>query len=266
MSYIITSGWWCAESDKEQEKRQILMGSDSIRGSNFHKIWAKSILQNTNPTAVYIVDSASPVKPAVENAKIQIFSLSENPGHSTWTSHKYCGFTASNIVGMTLAISNDVDYWVFVEQDAVLKGEGIVEFCISKMNRPYMFGSGQGTPQPLQQSFMIIKTTHITKFLHYLDKIASSDREVSPEVKYAYAASPIARLLVPCFTLKLTTKKDLLSRLFSKLYIMPILSFCRGFDYLPVGFGRARPIDFSDKFFYFQHGDDAELQKYYEQI
>ena len=36
-NYIIGSGWWCGDNP-ENEKR-IIVGDDSIRGKDFHKLW-----------------------------------------------------------------------------------------------------------------------------------------------------------------------------------------------------------------------------------
>ena len=61
-----------------------------------------------------------------------------------------------------------------------------------------------------------------------------------------------------------------LSRLFTisdrvtaKLFkIINKFSFVRDYDYLSFGYGRERPIDFTDEVFYFQHGSKEELEKY----
>ena len=43
-----------------------------------------------------------------------------------------------------------------------------------------------------------------------------------------------------------------------------ISKFHKSFDELPIGYGRSRPINFSEPFLYFQHGSEKELAEYYK--
>ena len=81
----------------------------------------------------------------------------ENAGYSINHTGHLCGVVRAHLFGISYALINEVDYWVYVEQDALLYGAEIVEKCIDRMKRPYMFGSGEGTPQPTQHSLMIIR-------------------------------------------------------------------------------------------------------------
>ncbi len=85
-------------------------------------------------------------------------------GHASVSLNKYSGVTYAHVLGMSYALLEDVDYWVYVEQDALLFGDNIVEYAIEQMRSPVMFGSGKSTPQPMQQSFMIIKKISFQSF------------------------------------------------------------------------------------------------------
>jgi hypothetical protein len=39
-------------------------------------------------------------------------------------------------------------------------------------------------------------------------------------------------------------------------------NLARGYELLPFGYGRMRPINFQDEVFYFQHGSAAEISEY----
>lgn len=254
--YIITSGWWCTD---DKDERLQLIGSESIRSKQFHDQWFKAIENYASPVKTYLIDSASPIKPNLRE-NVQLFSLLDNAGHSTNHKGKLCGVSRAHLLGMMLASVNEVDYWVYIEQDALIKGEGIIEQCISKMKKPYMFGSGVGTPQVIQQSLIIIKSTAIPTFIKNYYTIKATDNDISPEMKMAIAASPFL-MFIPVFIFKIMNKRSFLGKIFRTLFT-PIFSILRGYDFLPYGYGRKRPINFDDKFYYFQHGTNSELDEY----
>ena len=109
-NYIIGSGWWCGEANPD-DKRKIL-GSDIIRGKEFHKLWYESVCRFTSPEKIFIVDSASPVKPDLnkDDDRIEFFSLTTNAGHSTLHTGKYCGWTRAVLAGIYYAHMCDADY------------------------------------------------------------------------------------------------------------------------------------------------------------
>ena len=253
-TYIIGSGWWCGEQELPTEGRKY-QGSDMIRGAQFHHVWSTSIDHWTRPSAVLLIDSASKQKPPVTNSKYQVLSLTHNPGHAVAHLGQYSGWMASAIHSIEFALSNDADYLVYVEQDALLFGENIVEFCISRMRKPLMFGSGFGTPQPLQQSFFIVRNDGMRRFLAGLHSIAKTDRVICPEWKFALASIGAHGRLVES-AVSCNFVRRVISRLFGNL-IRTL-----GYDLLPIGFGRTRPINFNDEHFYFQHGSTSELAAY----
>lgn len=260
--YVISTGWWCTDGIDTRDK---LLGDDSIREKDFFNLWYQSVVRFTSPEKILVVDSNSPVKPQLSNVdnKVEFISLDENAGHSTNHKGKYCGYTRGIFTGLGYALSCNVDYWVYVEQDALLFGDGIIEEAINNMKGDFLFGSGDGTPQVLQQSLIIMKTSFITKFLKNYSDINHTDNEVSPELKFACSCSPLFGLGLKYFLVK--TKSSFINRVLRKvIYIylkLLIKKNCFAF-----GYGRARPINFKDKFFYFQHGSKKELSQYIERL
>lgn len=257
--YIITTGWWCANDD-EIDERKIIKGDSVIRTDQFHKLWYEAVSHYANPQKIFIIDSASPVKPVIDKEREVVISLMSNAGHSTHHEGKLSGVSRAHLLGMSLAMVNEADYWVYIEQDALIYGKDIIEKCISRMNKPYMFGYGLGTPQPVQQSLMIIKRKAIPGFINNFNKIKARDAEIAPEVKFAMATSAVLR----CIPEKLYIKMEEDSKIGNilKRIIWKCIKTFRGFDYLPFGYGRVRPIDFSDDYFYFQHGEEDELNAF----
>jgi hypothetical protein len=251
--YIIGSGWWCSENSEQTcNNKRKLMGAPIIRKADFHSKWYESVISNTNPEKIVIIDSNSPIKPNLnkEDNRIVFISLPSNSGHSVDCTEKFCGWTKSVILSLQYAVLANVDYFVYVEQDVLLRGNGIIEHCIHNMKKPYMFGHPEGTPQPLQQSLFIIRISHANKFLSSLFKLNSSDSELSPENKFVYASSRLQMLL------------DIFYFSFAQKKAQKLAHKFKNFDYLPFGYGRTRPINFSEHFYYFQHGTVEEIKLY----
>lgn len=262
-NYVIGTGWYCGPLDKNNSERKIL-GDSIIRGSEFHHIWFETLMHYTKAKRIIMVDSASETKPPLcEKGKkiVELISLEINPGHATKHRGAYSGWMASVILGIEYAMMSDFDYFVYVEQDLLLKGEGIIEDCIMSMKTPYLFGSGDGTPQPLQQSFFIIRKDGYKSFLSRVHQILSDDGAVSPEWKFYFAANNPS-LISPI----LLRHGGKIYKKIASLLVKLMGSFMRGYDILPYGFGRSRPLDFSQNKYYFQHGAVDELQKYYSSI
>jgi hypothetical protein len=186
VKYVIGSGWWCTHECSWRSERKRL-GDDLIRTATFHALWYKAVDRFTDPCKILIVDSASPVRPPIreDDPRIEVISLDQNYGHSTSCQAKFCGYTRSCMMGVAYAWLCDADYFVYVEQDCLLYGEGLIEHAIERMRRKYMFGDGTGTLQPLQQSLFIIARSAFRSFLDAMDRIRETDGEVSPEVKFA---------------------------------------------------------------------------------
>lgn len=260
MKYIITTGWWC-DDIKRSDNRETYNGSDDIRKVSFFEEWYKAVKTYTSPDKIIVIDSNSPLKPDISNkSDVDMISLSTNAGHSSNHIGAICGVTRAHIMGMTLALCSDVDYWVYIEQDALISGYNIVETAISQSKNKIIFGNGLKTPQPTQQSFMIIHRDKIPAFINEYMKISKKDYEISPEMKFGIASTAWARFLPEYFFLEKHGKKRLggywlrlLNYMFNKF---------GGYDHLPFGYGRERPINFTDDLYYFQHASKEELQEY----
>lgn len=256
MKYIIGSGWWCAPS--EDDGREALLGDDIIRGSDFHKLWYQSICKFTDPEKIIIVDSCSPIKPDInrDDDRLEFISLNLNAGHNTNHTGKYCGCVRAMEIGLLYTLMCDADYYVYVEQDALLYGKGIIEHCISSMTQPIMFGSGFGTPCRTQQSLFIMHRDEIWRFLKRLNSIPFTDKEINPEEKFH-----IASCMIPSYIqsriYRNSHKNSLLKWVDWQLY-----KFTRRWQDLPVGYGRVRPMNMKEPFFYFQHGGRGEVNEY----
>ncbi len=268
MNYIIGSGWWCDESDTNRYR----IGSDKIRSEEFHHLWYQAVNTFTKPEKIFIVDSASPV-PIPYNTKdsrFEVVKLTQNPGHPTKHTGKYSGWTISAMLGMEYALYCGVDYFVYIEQDALVYGEGIIEKCISAMTKPIMFGAGGKSIHPLQQSFFIIHKSEIEKFICNINKINLPDCIIPPEKKFCIASSRFLQLM-PIGVFKETkhhTERNWLDRQKVRMHRRLLRRFGK-FDILPIGPGgykEREPVDFSNDYFYFQHGADDEIAEFKQKL
>lgn len=259
MKYVITTGWWHSDFNESKVDREAYFGDEEIRGVDFHTLWYKAIRATGSQSNIYIIDSASPVKPLLSEGE-HLIQLEENFGHSTKTKYKLAGVTRAHLMGMTIALLNEYDYWVYIEQDALVYGKDIIEKCIGEMTKPFCFGDGSGTPQPSQQSFMIIKSEYIPQFIQRLTSIRSSDKQISPELKFCIASSMFLKL-IPEVLYRHAQKQSVSSKITRKILYF-IIKHCRGFCAPSFGYGRTRPINFSDSHYYFQHGEKQELEQY----
>lgn len=254
--YIIGSGWWSAEiGDKHINPKRKKLGDDSIRSVAFFDSWLASIERNCSPDRIVVVDSAAPAKPLPErSARVVWIELPFNARHSTDHVGRWSGWTRSVLVSGHYALASDADYFVYIEQDCLLLGEGIIEHCISRMRTGYMFGCGRGTPQPLQQSFFIIRRACLASFLFNLVSLTDPDSDLSPEWKFVYSSARPLVWLSNMGLLRRRSVKNFVLRVARKFL----------FDELPVDSGRVRPIPWDDPFAYFQHATADEMRKYAE--
>lgn len=83
MKYIIVTGWWCP--GEGADTRDQLLGDDSIRSADFHRLWYSAINRFTAPEKIVVIDSGSPVKPplAERDPRLEYISFNHNAGHST---------------------------------------------------------------------------------------------------------------------------------------------------------------------------------------
>ena len=136
MPYIISTGWWC-------DGTGIHAGSVNNKSSNFTRspaffdIWIEQVLKVSKPQKILITDSKSPVdypRKITKNGLVEFVSLNQNFGHAINCEGKYCGWTRSILNGAFYSYINDCDF-VYVEQDCLLFGEGIIEKAFESMDR-----------------------------------------------------------------------------------------------------------------------------------
>lgn len=254
--YVIGSGWWCA-GDVE-DNRQKYHGDSAIRKKEFHQLWYRAVDKYTNPQKILIVDSKSPLLPDMnpDDDRLELVSLNFNAGHNTVLSTKFCGAVRAMQLGLMYALQCDTDYFIYLEQDALIYGKDIIEHCIGRMKTAYMFGSGAGTPHRSQQSLFIIRQDAIIQFISRLHAIRQDDHVICPEEKFHIICTWGFLALLAYLGMN-RDKNILLNKL-----DWHIAKYFRRYEYLPIGYGRTRPINFHDNHFYFQHGTEEELLRY----
>jgi hypothetical protein len=254
---LVTTGWYSSTAPRSYRTK----GDESIRGVDFRPLWWRSVDRYLAPSHVFIVDSASPVKPddaACTSTKFQRVELLMNPGHSQNGRTHYCGAMAAIVMGLEFALHNDVDMMLYVEQDALLYGDAILERTKKALLRNDLVFGGTSDVD-IQQSFYGANKRGIRRFLSALHSIDYSDRQIAPENKFMWAGSRF----LPSPVLKLAQHTSI-----NKLRRGGLVTFdalCRMFRnyaYLPFGYGRERPINFGDDVFYFQHGSAEEIAAY----
>jgi hypothetical protein len=253
MKYVIGSGWWSTEEPFPKERKKL--GDDIIRGPSFHKLWYKSVCTYTNPEKILIVDSNSPIKPPLKKSdeRIEFVSLDENYGHTMISTTQFSGWLRSFLLGISYAWMCDADYFVYVEQDTLLYGEGIIEHAIAHMRHSFMFGSGVGTPQIVQISLIIVHRSGFVRFMNRMNQIRDIETKISTEMKLAI----IGYDWLPW--VEAYKSGNVWGRIVWEWYKRTGRLW---YDVLPFGYGRARPINWHDPYFYFQHGTKEEIETY----
>src|SRR5437763_1104853 len=123
--YVVTTGWWCVENTSVRDTRRVAVGSDEIRGATFFKKWHAAVDRFTRPVKILVVDSNSPTLPELPpDPRIELLRLDRNAGHPSNHTGRLSGVTLAHICGMAYAFCCDVDYWVYIEQDALIYGDG----------------------------------------------------------------------------------------------------------------------------------------------
>ncbi|WP_394142055.1 hypothetical protein [Vibrio chagasii] len=261
MNYVIGSGWYCSES---KDERKIKYGDDIIRSAQFANLWYESIVDNTKPEKIFIVDSNSPIKNPLKKDNIEHCKLTINAGHATnLFGDKYCGWSRSVLLSLMYARFCDADYFVYIEQDVLINGSGIIEHIIEKSNgADYIFDISKDFPQPLQQSFFIIKNTKFDEFINRFMAIQYSDSQISCEMKFAICTSKLYSF-IPKFLFFKPKKKSYLKRIISRIQVLASRKVAC-FSTMAINGGRDRPINFENEYIYFQHGSELELEKFIE--
>mgnify|MGYP000689966581 CR=1 FL=1 len=196
-SYIIGSGWYSCENPTEQvdiitEIHQQKYGGKTCRTSDFSKLWLINILKYCEklPSKIIITDSNSPDKIndfVSTNELVEIIKLTKNFGHGVYSikNNILCGWARSVLVGAMYALLNDVDYYVYLEQDLLVFGKNWLDKMILNMiknKKNISLYDGRETPHKLQQSLIIISKHFLQIFISKL--INYQNNKVSEEHKY----------------------------------------------------------------------------------
>ena len=148
---LVISGWYASNQPRDYRTK----GDEQIRGIGFRPLWWRSLDTFIKPEHVFIVDSASPVKPddaRCTSTKFQKVELLVNPGHAQNGRTHYCGFMASVILGLEYALHSDVEMVLYVEQDALCYGDDIVLKVKGALRKKDLVFGG-GSRVDIQQSF-----------------------------------------------------------------------------------------------------------------
>lgn len=253
---ILSTGWF----SQNKKSEYVTHGDDSIRGTDFRHLWWESIDAFIRPEMVFVVDSASPIKvddTSITNTKIKTLELNINPGHSQNCKYDFCGWMWSVLLGMDFTYASDADYFIYLEQDALVFGNDIIKSIEKQLlTQKFVFGKSDGTVWPIQQSFFAIRKDAIREFLANIYTIAASDKIVPPEIKFCAAAngSVISKIL--------SVSSGFFDVNFIRRVVFRLMRLNFSYATLDFGYGRTRPINFSDENFYFQHGSSSELEMY----
>jgi hypothetical protein len=255
---LVCTGWYSTDAPRSY----VTFGDDGIRNNVFRPLWWQSIDTFVKPQHVLIVDSASPVKPqdaSYTSTNYQYIEMLRNPGHSQNCTTHYAGYMASVILGLEYALLNDVDFFLYIEQDALTYGKDFVKkIKQSLLKSDFVFGNA-GARSEIEQSVFALSKKGIRNFLSALHAIEYSDRQVPPEMKFMYAASHLNG--TPLDGLLSWDNPLWVRRPFTRLFfqLMPLFG---QYTLLPFGYGRVRPINFDDDIFYFQQGTKEEINLY----
>lgn len=234
---IVGSGWWY-----DGKKHDWALGSAVTRTPAFFRLWLRQVAHCLGPDRIVVTDSASPIKPDCRGYPVQWIELDRNYGHANdlrtgLVQTKYSGFTRSVMNGAMYAVCCDADYYVYVEQDCLLKGDNFLAHAVAGSSEDILLGAptenGKGlggavAASMLQQSLIIVRRAGLERFVEGLLRAPWSDGECPPE-------EIMRRRLHP-------------------------------FGYVGVPYGRSRPIDFARPHFYAQHLDDDELARFVRSI
>jgi len=231
---VVGSGWWC---DNEESEWHI--GCNATRSIPFFTLWFNQVVKCLSPHKIVVTDSHSPLKPDYNAYDlIQWIELDENYGHANdirtgKVNTKYSGFTRSVLLGCMYALNCDADYFVYVEQDCLIKGEDFLKRAIGDSKQDILIGmptkegrglNGNKAASMKQQSLMIVSRSGMERFLSGLLCADWSDGDVSPEVTMERQLCPLDTISIP--------------------------------------YGRSRPIDFDQTCFYAQHFSADELDQF----
>ncbi len=186
VSYVIGVGWWC---DGTADGGWI--GSyDFQRMPEFSQIWYHFVNKYTKPKKIIMIDNCSPLKPMFpKDDRIEILKMDRNY-HHVRSGHPglWCGQMRGIMLQAFYALMCDADYFVFIEQDCLVRGENWVEKAIDHMkkhNAEISYG-WKDHDYKADHTIIIVKNSAILDFIRNYALIEQSDYEVRPELKYLF--------------------------------------------------------------------------------
>ena len=204
---IVGSGWWCDGKDSEWQ-----VGASSTRPVMFFYLWVAQILKCLSPDRIVITDDHSPLKPDYPSFDlIQWMEFDENVGHandvrSGKINTGYSGFARSVVTGCMYALNCDADYYVYVAQDCLLKGDNFLQEAIGESIEDILIGSlpeggtgpnGKSAAESKQQSLMIVKRNGMERLITGLLHTEWNDGENPHEKTMERQFQPLGTVQTP---------------------------------------------------------------------
>lgn len=231
-TYVIGTGWWCDGTLGEGEPSDRVMIS-----KDFFSTWYEHVIAYSDPRAIIVVDSKSPIKPLFTQYKdVQSISLTKNyppfmkfrEGKNPYGTFRTAA-TRQMYLGAFYAYFTGTDYFVWVEQDCLIHGKGIIDKAIENMQEATDISFGEFDDDlKVETSFIVMKAASIPKIFDAYLRV-KNDR---PELKYW----------------KMTHNG----------FINHV--------WFPFGQGRNRPIKFEDQYYYAQQLTNEELARFKKEL
>ena len=184
-SYIIGTGWWCPSKDHWAMR----FGNRLHNTYTMSQLWYNQVSVLTNPKKIVVVDSNSPVKPAYhKEPTVEFISLPDNFRSPPYKIPEPCNYGLwarkdlalsaafrQIYLGAFYALMSEVEYFVYIEQDVLIRGEGIIEKAIDNMQPDKNWSANTTTYMPdgiprIEACFLIVKCDQALKLCQsYLD-------------------------------------------------------------------------------------------------
>jgi hypothetical protein len=226
LKYAVGTGWWCDGTGVHKRKKKDPLAKE-VRSIEFFGLWYRLVKKYSSPSGIIVVDSNAPMKPDFPS-DVEHISLMRNfyPPYYRGPD-KVFGLSRSAgcrqcLLGATWAAFNDLDYFVWIEQDCVIHGDGIIEKAIDSMGSSWMMDGVWKHALKRETCFMIFR-------LHVIDQLIRTliNRDESKLEKRYFALEDEIEI-----------------------------------SHFPFGVGRSRPIDFDADHFYAQHLMPKELSQF----
>lgn len=235
-SYAIGVGWFCPDGGRTEEYDPYKKTRYCIPADEMFSVWQKNINAYCNPEAIIIVDSNSDVPPPYDHDDDRfVYIRMRKNFHPKLKEQKFIfGQIQRSAASRQMYLSamyawvNDIDYYVWIEQDCMISGKGIIEAAIENM------GDADISMGRLKQNITIEPCLTIFR------------TESFPQILTAYIDS------------KKGCPRDLPERKYKFMNSENIVKFA----WHPFGYGRDRPLDFTQKFLYAQRVTLEEMGQF----